>query len=671
MLIFAILLFDISFATPNTTDALAPQSRFKPSVIISRTEKGYKIVDDVLLLEGLPGEFRSDVETIYVNLLQEQAKKLGLSRAGLQTLVKSHLEKFRFSRTPELSSKKTTTKAHTYSVAPQKIKDRAFHEHTDSFLINEYYERYRQGYDAKSGGHPAHIDLQAVRAPPVSAASMSWRHEVLEDESGILWILKKRDKKSKFLLRERLAYLMSQGRWNCVETRFITHDELKSALPADSDSDYCLSRIVVPGNVSVGQLPHSNIPQASSAIFAANILMRKYDVHRDNIALIDRVPIAIDNEIGFDPNFGGFIDSKSDAILKKFIAIYVWHAVFVHLSRVDPDSKNVPNGELIDTIDIIRRLLIIDYNSEEKWLANYQDILKLMRSAIDRFGLGDGFMSAELLDVEQLRKSILDLKNIKTGRELAMQAGYEGEELEKVVRFISENRETLGRDINEVLKFIIGKDYGLGELDIKHKIEAEADWGREFLDTILLRAEEAKNRGEKIIIGFDTSWIPEAQLPYIQSLLSELSRSPHKRNLDNIVVIRRKGVELASAVRRDAEEKGIPLSNAVILGDYQVLGERAFDKLRPGTDPQKWAFFAEVKLPEDFPDYSYIRLLEMLTTATRMAFGEPAFSDNPYIHITQQGKRRFRFEIPKAEPLDPNILSEIYNNQIKAMASSA
>ncbi|MFH1877316.1 MAG: class I SAM-dependent methyltransferase [Candidatus Omnitrophota bacterium] len=207
--------------------------------------------------------------------------------------------------------------------------------------------------------------------------------------------------------------------------------------------------------------------------------------------------------------------------------------------------------------------------------------------------------------------------------------------------------------------------------------QTESTWGQTFIDTALMRAYEAKRlfgegkiESPDILVGAETSWIPEEQLPYIQELLNKLSRLSKRKGLDNLIIRRRKGKALASVLRKEANERGIPSSNVIILGDHSILDSKSFNSFREGVDPEKWAFFAGVELPENFPENNYIRLLEMLTNALNLWSGKHPPADTPFMRIVQEGKRIYKFIMPEAEPMSYNLLKEIYAGQLKSMKSA-
>ena len=206
----------------------------------------------------------------------------------------------------------------------------------------------------------------------------------------------------------------------------------------------------------------------------------------------------------------------------------------------------------------------------------------------------------------------------------------------------------------------------LKEEDLKEKTSAAMT----FIDTLRLRAFEAKGDGQKIIIGFDTSWIPgldSEQGMAIQSLLSEIYRLTKADGLENIIVVRGKGAGLASTILKRAQETGTPLSNVVVLGSETTVQSDEFFELR-STDTEKKAFLAGVN-PKNLTENSYIRVLEMLTLAVKLAFGEIDSVLDPQIAASKLGPRLWIF-IPEAEPFDFKELKQRYDNQFQALVAA-
>jgi len=785
----ALLLSNPAFASAgyNIKCALATQSAFKPLVSVMKTETGFAIIDDEALLREAEKGFRKDAEILYLNFLKEQAEAVGLSRDGIRRLIREHLEEVDFTQSSkEVAgvSQEGLRRPHTYVEVKGEDKDKVLSEisHTMYLNIKSYYERLLKGYRSTSK-RSAELDLKDISE--VEAKDLPYNldeaaifpHGLLrdeDDEDGVLWIVKKRDEKGYKSLgakwrnlprREKLAYLVSENRSNSAEIRLLSNEDIKNSPGLENVIDdvdaYYLVRVVTGQNVDKEQLPHQDLSQAYSSIFIASILIRKHDHHPWNCAYTGDIPVSLDNDIALGLDIA--VNPRDESNFRRFMCPFLYHALFLAArvflrASVDEESVELPNNQYEEFIKNMKELMF-----SEEWSTKFDQILHEMSLTIKKFGLADSFISAEMLNEDHMRKSILEFKSIENARELAIEAGYTGEELDFVATFIIENQRTLGRDVNEMLKFITGKDYGFDKIDEEYKIQtglereqtfikpepipgmdlwqerdiididgnivdiaealeemakdielgepvmrntkfspdmgahlerkgyhvvyekdyclvtspgelekyraAESKWGQTFIDDLLWRAREARKKDQKVIVGLDTSWIPEEQLPCIQGMLSKLNRLSGEKGLENIIIIRGKGEGLGSELSNKATETKTPLANVVVLGDHKVLESESFDPLRPGADPENWAFFAGVELPEDFPTHGYIRLLEMLTISLNLAFGKSVALDNPFIQIYQEGKRMFRL-IPRVEPFDYELLQEIYKGQLKAMESA-
>jgi hypothetical protein len=204
----------------------------------------------------------------------------------------------------------------------------------------------------------------------------------------------------------------------------------------------------------------------------------------------------------------------------------------------------------------------------------------------------------------------------------------------------------------------------------KQDLKAKTSEAVTLIDTLRLRAFEAKGKNQKIIIGFDTSWIPgldSEQGMAVQSLLSEIYRLTKTDGLENIIILRGKGTSLASTIMKRAEETGTPLSNVVVLGSETTVQSDEFAGLR-STDTEQRAFLAGVN-PKNLTENSYIRVLEMLTLAVKLAFGEIDSVPDPKISASKLGPRLWIF-IPEAEPFDFKELKQIYDSQLQALVAA-
>lgn len=195
---------------------------------------------------------------------------------------------------------------------------------------------------------------------------------------------------------------------------------------------------------------------------------------------------------------------------------------------------------------------------------------------------------------------------------------------------------------------------------------------KKFADILKVQAFEAARKEEDIIIGLDTSWIPEEQREYIQGLLKEFERVSRKCGLENIIIRSAKGTKLAGIVEEEIKKKNTPVSNVIFLGHYKTLAKGAFDPFRPAGDPKNCALFAGVELPcGNLPANAHIRLFELLRTALYIANNGQIPNNKPFLYIVpEEGRKRIlRFVIPRAELFDHKILKEVYTAQKKALVS--
>ena len=151
----------------------------------------------------------------------------------------------------------------------------------------------------------------------------------------------------------------------------------------------------------------------------------------------------------------------------------------------------------------------------------------------------------------------------------------------------------------------------------KKKTEEELSDSQEFVDALInwieARALETGKRGEKLIIGIDTSWIPEVQLDLssmrmLLKRIKNLSKSKLKGFKNIEVVIEDNPQVLADLIQRarrgkDSEEALAPLSNIIILGEEDILGSSTFGKFRASQEDEG-ACLAKIRLPDNFSDFS-------------------------------------------------------------------
>ncbi len=686
-LIYALIVPNVTFAAPGPAiDTLAVQSSFKPMVAKIAAKNGkLDIVDDEQLLQEATKGFKKDAEFMYLEALQDEAAKARLSSAKTKDLIKKHLSKIEFSGDFDKGTRDAfliKKQIHTYSeVKNKKKKGEIIQELYEEATGNgrAYLRRFVKGYAAGSGRHLLHLELMSTedidKAPYCEKPSERkvFGEGLLMDEDKGFWIVKKFEenaaipgveerKKKNFPRREMRGSLLARGRSNSVDIRFLTREEVSDVAmfrdKMDKLDQYYLTRVATGSNIKKETLPDRDPSRAYSSIFVSNMFMRMWDPHWQNVGFVDGIPVVFDLD---ETNRYDMFPNDRDGF-KKFLAQYLIHALFYTAMDMADGRGGKNNASLQKDWEMI------DFCDKKMGDKAYIVQLSTMENILEHFGLADGFIAAEMLDANYMRQAILRFKGIKNVRELIAPAGGEEEEIEAVVSFIWENQNNLGKDVNEALKFITGKDYGFDKIDEEYKIMTEPEMGRKFIDSLLWRAREAKKLGQDIIIGLETSWIPREQFDAanMQELINELVRLTREEGLDNVIIRRGEGTELAGELKGALDETGASNSNVIILGDHDILEHEAFDCFRKGLDPEKWAFFAGVELPEDFPGNNYIRLFEMIAISINLAFGEAMLLDNPFIQIVREGRRIFKF-IPKVEPMDYNLLQEIYSKQVEAM----
>ncbi|MFH1552273.1 MAG: pentapeptide repeat-containing protein [Candidatus Omnitrophota bacterium] len=193
------------------------------------------------------------------------------------------------------------------------------------------------------------------------------------------------------------------------------------------------------------------------------------------------------------------------------------------------------------------------------------------------------------------------------------------------------------------------------------KVPADGPLARDFLYTLMMQIMKIRNTNENIIIGIDTSWIPREQKAIIEltNYLSGLRRLSQKKGFGNIIITHAEGDRLADAIygerKRAQAKKGIeiPASNVIVIGKQEVVEGKAFEKLK-----EEGAFFTKVKVPEAFPDYADIMLLEILSGSVNRAFGKG-------------NQRDWIFDKLKAVSLGLDKLQEKFETELKSINTAA
>ncbi|MFC1589980.1 methyltransferase domain-containing protein [Candidatus Omnitrophota bacterium] len=349
----------------------------------------------------------------------------------------------------------------------------------------EYGERFVEGYNDRLY-NPLKLKLALGEDPGPSvdpeAAERVFHSGLLKDEEDeSLWIIKRREEGTREELvdrdwkndgkREMLAHLIAGDVANFNEIRFVTEEDAEKNPEIFGDkmgklSEYYLTRVVTDKRTSAEDLPCKTPEEAFSANFVANILMRKFDAHTDNVGFAEGgIPMSIDN----DAVFGYEAFPHTEAGFEKFLIHYMQDVVLQTAMAlvenvVGPDSPPSYQIYMMDFTSLVRARRFYKGPDGEDYSGA---VLSTMRDMIRDFGFDHGFMAAQMLDADLIRKSIVRFKDLRNVRALVEAAGYEDEDLEKITAYIQENQRTLGRDVEEALEFITGRHYWLDELDDK------------------------------------------------------------------------------------------------------------------------------------------------------------------------------------------------------------
>ena len=200
-------------------------------------------------------------------------------------------------------------------------------------------------------------------------------------------------------------------------------------------------------------------------------------------------------------------------------------------------------------------------------------------------------------------------------------------------------------------------------------------YANNLVNSVVIRAREAKKLGQKLIIGFDTSWIPgykKGKLEHmaLNPLIGELEKLEQRLSdlgLDNLIIVNKSGDDLAGELISSAEKTNTPLTNVVALARQSTVNSKAFDNLRSTKDEKK-AFIAAINTDELNKYYSehsedseqlYIRIVEMLSIALELSLGKEPLN-NPLI-ISYDQETRVVIFMPKPEPIDFRELKNRYD----------
>ncbi|MCK4852124.1 MAG: hypothetical protein KAS86_03320, partial [Candidatus Omnitrophica bacterium] len=229
-----------------------------------------------------------------------------------------------------------------------------------------------------------------------------------------------------------------------------------------------------------------------------------------------------------------------------------------------------------------------------------------------------------------------------------------------------------GDQTSRIAAILDASDSSSGKVDLKElkaKIYtvSETVWANALLDTVAgLRAQPAKQAREKIVIAIETDWLPGLQDLLMQGVIRQLDKLEKK---GTVRIVRGSGRDLADKLKQVVETERIPVKNIVVLADRKTVEKQEFALIRAedDSDPDK-AFIVGVDAGE-LTDNTYVRLLEMLTLALRLASSQKLFSNHSGIKLKKMNSRYYIFT-PKAEPFDIEIMKELYSAQKRILSAA-
>jgi len=286
---------------------------------------------------------------------------------------------------------------------------------------------------------------------------------------------------------------------------------------------------------------------------------------------------------------------------------------------------------------------------EQAW----DEITRNFKKLID-FGVikGSGTKS-RLVDLSRFKKTFRPNKE----RLLYEMLPMNGDRIDKVQEILDELETSV--DI-----------HGFGETKAKMKIlELIApDWAKAVVREASSHpaGKTAEDNTVKTIVAIDMGWIPVEQQTFVQGVVREVEKLERPRAMN---VIRGNTGTIARELAEMVNSNLVRRKDIVIVAGKDTLEKDAFSAVTSGgeTDTDS-AFLAGVD-PKNLTGNSYIRLMEMLTMALRMASGKASLSDHTGIKIILKGSRT-AILIPKAEPFDILIIRNIYDAQKKALIAA-
>lgn len=257
-------------------------------------------------------------------------------------------------------------------------------------------------------------DLLSRWEPELKNHNNQSRKERVVVYEGKLYIVKCGDKK-----RALLAYLLGEDLVNIAEAKLIREEDLdeirKLNIPLEDHAcveNTFLVRLVQ--GYSVEELPIKELDAAVAGELVFSIWIRRRDAHAYNRAYIQGVPIFFDHHAAF------LFEEALRDIDKFFSTVGPGHAGSWRV-------KEIVAGEKINTMSM---------RSNSNWGG-----LHFIHSS-------ESFKWNTEKFVDKIKSDRRDWKN------LAIKAGFEGQELSSAIQFLEASRSTLSNDAKRLLNIV-------------------------------------------------------------------------------------------------------------------------------------------------------------------------------------------------------------------------
>ncbi len=183
------------------------------------------------------------------------------------------------------------------------------------------------------------------------------------------------------------------------------------------------------------------------------------------------------------------------------------------------------------------------------------------------------------------------------------------------------------------------------------------DEAQEFLNDIILQAEENKREKRMTLIAIDTAWIPEVQL---DSKMGDLLRALKDMGITNVKIVYGKGGQILGRIEKAEEElkRKFDKKDMIIISKKRESGEEnMFQDFEGINAREEGAFFVDIVFPgKAFRDNCDTQLLYIIREAVKRAYAKEGAS------------RRWEFVL-KAEPLDIKVLLDELERQTEKISA--